>query len=44
MTYLDMAVDWAGQTLTDSWGAVLVTDENGIEATAQRASVYLLSE
>lgn len=39
LAYLDMAVDWPGQTLTD-WGTTIIRGPNGIAATARRASVF----
>ncbi len=40
VTYLDMAVDWSGMTLTP-WGSDVINDVNGIAATSQPASFFL---
>jgi hypothetical protein len=41
LAYLDLAEDWEGETLT-GWGKRLFLDKNGIENTAQRASLFVL--
>lgn len=41
LSYLDLAVDWEGQQLTD-WGSNVADDPNGIGATSLRASIFLL--
>ena len=39
LAYLDMAVDWPGQTLT-AWGMAVIQGANGISTTARPASIF----
>lgn len=39
MNYLDIANDWAGNSLT-SWGSTLFNDTNGIKKTSKKCSVF----
>lgn len=39
LAYLDMAVDWQGQTLT-TWGSDVIRGPNGISTTAHAASIF----
>jgi mannan endo-1,4-beta-mannosidase len=39
LAYLDMAVDWQGQTLTD-WGNSILQAPYGISATTPHASIF----
>jgi mannan endo-1,4-beta-mannosidase len=41
VSYLDMSSDWAGDSLTD-WGRDVIEGLNGITATSQEASLFLL--
>lgn len=38
--YLDIAVDWTGDTLSSDWGEVLVNGDNGIKKTSKICSVF----
>ena len=38
--YLDIAKDWAGATLSEDWGEVLINGENGIKKTSKICSVF----
>ncbi len=38
--YLDLALDWGGNTLSADWGEVVVNGENGIRATAVPCTVF----
>lgn len=38
--YLDIALDWEGNSLSEDWGEKLVNGENGIRETAEVCSVF----
>jgi mannan endo-1,4-beta-mannosidase len=38
--YLDIALDWDGNTLSTDWGEILVHSPNGIKNTAKLATVF----
>ncbi|MCM1166266.1 MAG: glycoside hydrolase family 5 protein [Lachnospiraceae bacterium] len=38
--YLDIAVDWGGETLSEDWGEPLINGEFGIKSTAKTCSVF----
>ncbi len=41
VAYLDMAVDWGGNQLTD-WGDSIINGPNGVSETSMKSSVFLL--
>lgn len=38
--YLDIALDWDGNTLSEDWGEKLINGENGIKKTSEICSVF----
>lgn len=40
VAYLDLAVDWKGETLSPEWGEIVVNGKNGLKATSKICSVY----
>ena len=38
--YLDLALDWEGNELSDDWGKVVIDGTNGIRETSQICTVY----
>lgn len=40
VTYLDIALDWEGNSLSEDWGEKLINGENGIRETSEVCSVF----